>query len=361
MAGVTDITNLNAIIDAVVAGIQRAGTGAAGQPVAEATPAAPAMAPAVSEPASPPTASLPAAAPVAPVSTAAAPPAPVAAPASRSSSSPGTTAGDDDLPDPTTDAARAVPGVRNPRSQDGLEALMSTTCARIGVGRAGPRWRTSSLLLFQADHAVAKDAIYRQVDQRLLDEMGLFTVRTRVTDKEQYLLRPDLGRLLSDEGKQLLQERCQKSPTVQVVVGDGLSAAAIEANLKQITPVLEHGFQRAGIQTGTPFFVQYARVGLMNDINTIVGAEVIVYLIGERPGLGRATSMSVYLGYRPAPGLTDADRDVVCNIFDGGTNPLEAGAYVVQLVQQMLKHKASGVKLKLVTLDASAAATGEAR
>jgi ethanolamine ammonia-lyase small subunit len=270
-------------------------------------------------------------------------------------------AGDDDLPDPTTDAARAVPGVRNPRSQDGLEALMSTTCARIGVGRAGPRWRTSSLLLFQADHAVAKDAIYRQVDQRLLDEMGLFTVRTRVTDKEQYLLRPDLGRLLSDEGRLLLQERCQKSPTVQVVVGDGLSAAAIEANLKQITPVLEHGFQRAGIQTGTPFFVQYARVGLMNDINTIVGAEVIVYLIGERPGLGRATSMSVYLGYRPAPGLTDADRDVVCNIFDGGTNPLEAGAYVVQLVQQMLKHKASGVKLKLVTMDTSAAATGEAR
>lgn len=355
MAGVTDITDLNAIIDAVVAGIQRAGTGAAGQPVADATTAPSEMAPAASGPASPPTAPFPATAPVAPASTTA------AAPASRPSSSPGTTAGDNDLPDPTTDAARAVPGVRNPRSHDGLEALMSTTCARIGVGRAGPRWRTSSLLLFQADHAVAKDAIYRQVDQRLLDEMGLFTVLTRVTDKEQYLLRPDLGRLLSDEGRQLLQERCQKSPTVQVVVGDGLSAAAIEANLKQITPVLEHGFQRAGIQTGTPFFVQYARVGLMNDINTIVGAEVIVYLIGERPGLGRATSMSVYLGYRPAPGLTDADRDVVCNIFDGGTNPLEAGAYVVQLVQQMLKHKASGVKLKLVTLDASAAATGEAQ
>ena len=256
-----------------------------------------------------------------------------------------------DLPDPTVPELRYAPGVTHPKDAEGLRALIAATTARIGVGRAGPRYRTGALLLFQADHAVTQDALYRQVDQKLLDEQGLFTVQTRVTGgKQEYLLRPDLGRQLRDEAKRTIAERCVRQPSVQLCVGDGLSAAAIEANLRQILPVIKQGVQAAGLTFGTPFFIEGCRVGVINDIGDLLQPEVVILLIGERPGLGRADSMSAYMAYRPKAGDTDADRDVICNIFEnGGTNPLEAGAFIVQVAQKMRRHQASGVKLKLAT------------
>jgi ethanolamine ammonia-lyase small subunit len=254
-----------------------------------------------------------------------------------------------DLPDPTTPQARMTPRVKSPKDPNGLRALMASTTARIGVGRAGPRYSTAALLLFQGDHAVTQDALYRDVDQKLLDEFNLFTVQTKVTGgKQEYLLRPDLGRQLNDDAKRIINEKCQKNVNVQLVVGDGLSSQAIESNLRQIFPVIKQGVQNAGLTFGTPFFIKYARVGVMNDVGELIKPDVVVLLIGERPGLGRAESMSAYMGYKPKYGDTDADRDVVCNIFEnGGTNPLEAGAYVVQIAQKMRKNQASGVKLKL--------------
>ena len=256
-----------------------------------------------------------------------------------------------DLPDPTADEIRYKAQVDHPVNDYALPELIKSTTARIGVGRSGPRYKTSSLLLFQGDHAVTQDALYRDVDQHLLDEFELFTVQTRVSEgKEEYLLRPDLGRSLSEEAKRVIAERCVKSPNIQIVVGDGLSAAAIEANLRSIFPVMSQGFQAAGLVMGTPFHVQYCRVGVMNDIGDLLHPDVLVLLIGERPGLGRAESMSAYMGFRPHSGQNDADRDVVCNIFEnGGTNPLEAGAFIVQLAQKMIQQQTSGVKLKLAT------------
>lgn len=252
-----------------------------------------------------------------------------------------------DLPDPTEESMRRRIGVDNPADPDGLKNLVAATNARLGVGRAGPRPKTSSLLLFQADHGVTQDAIYGVVTDRIREEMGLFTVTTRVADREEYLLRPDLGRLLSDEARKTIAEKCVKSPDVQICVGDGLSAAAIDNNLREIHPVLEQGLKSAGLSVGTPFFIENARVGVMNDVNTIIKAKVLVILIGERPGLGIADAMSAYLGYDPQPGKTDADRDLLCMITThGGTNPLEAGAYVVELIKRMIKHNASGVKLR---------------
>ena len=254
-----------------------------------------------------------------------------------------------DLPDPNLPAYRSKARVKNPKDAAGLNALIASTTARIGVGRAGPRYSTASLLLFQGDHAITQDALYRDVDQKLLDEFNLFTVQTKITGgKQEFLLRPDLGRLLNDEARRTVNEKCQKNVNVQLAVGDGLSAAAIEANLRQIFPIIKQGVAAAGLSFGTPFFVKYARVGVMNDIGDLIKPDVVILLIGERPGLGRAESMSAYMGYKPKYGDSDADRDVVCNIFEnGGTNPLEAGAFVVQIAQKMRQHQASGVKLKL--------------
>jgi ethanolamine ammonia-lyase small subunit len=256
-----------------------------------------------------------------------------------------------DLPDPTVPSLRYKPRVKNPLDPAALTELIASTSARIGVGRAGPRYNTASLLLFQGDHAVTQDALYRDIDPQLLADFNLFTVQTNITGgKEQFLLRPDLGRQLSPEARSTIAEKCVKNPNIQLVIGDGLSAAAIEANLRQIFPVIKQGCQAAGLTFGTPFHVKYCRVGVLNDIGDAIKPDVIILLIGERPGLGRAESMSAYMGYKPKNGDSDADRDVVCNIFEnGGTNPLEAGAFVVQIAQKMRQHQASGVKLKLAT------------
>jgi ethanolamine ammonia-lyase small subunit len=254
-----------------------------------------------------------------------------------------------DLDDPTKPVHRGKPLVDNSQDPEALLALMSTTTARIGVGRAGVRPKTESLLLFQSDFAVSQDALYKEVSQDLLKRMGLFTVNTLITEgKTEYLLRPDLGRSLSQEAKSILESKCIKNPNIQICVGDGLSASAIEANLEKIFPVLQSGCQIAGLSMGTSFFIQNCRVGVMNDIGDIIEPEVLILLIGERPGLGRADSMSAYMAYRPQKGHSDADREVICNIFDnGGTNPLEAGAYAIRLAQDMIKNKGSGVKMKM--------------
>lgn len=256
-----------------------------------------------------------------------------------------------DLPDPTTPEIRYRPRVKNAKDPEALKALVASTTARIGIGRAGPHYNTYSLLLFQADHAITQDALYRDVDQKLLDDLGLFTVQTKVTGgKQEYLLRPDLGRLLNDEAKKTISEKCLKSPNIQLVVSDGLSAAAVEANAREMFPVIMQGAQSAGLTVGTPFFVKYGRVGILNDIGDLLQPDVVILLIGERPGLGRAESLSAYMAFRPKAGDTDADRDVVCNIFNnGGTNPLEGAAFTIQIAQKMVKHQASGVKLKLAT------------
>lgn len=257
-----------------------------------------------------------------------------------------------DLADPTQDGPRHAMLVDNPMDADGLRNLMATTSARLGVGRAGPRPRTATALLFQADHGVTQDAIYGVVSQEVRDEFNLFTVTTKVEDRGEYLLRPDLGRLLNDEAKRTIEEKCVKGPDVQLCVVDGLSAAAIDNNLRDIYPVIEQGLKSAGLSVGTPFFIENGRVGLMNDINTIIKAKVVVLLIGERPGLGIADAMSAYMGFDPQPGKSDADRDLICMITThGGTNPLEAGAYIVEFIKRMINYSASGVKLREVAKD----------
>lgn len=254
-----------------------------------------------------------------------------------------------DSDDPTTSMQRIIPGLENAADQDALVMLMETTTARIGVGRAGYRPKTKTLQLFQSDFAISQDALYREVDPVLLQKFDLFQVETMITEgKEQYLLRPDLGRKLSSEAMALIKSRCVKRANIQICVGDGLSATAIEVNIPKIMPVLISGCQSVGLSLGTPFFIHHCRVGVMNDIGDILEPDVVILLIGERPGLGRAESMSAYMAFQPRSGDTDADREVICNIFDnGGTNPLEAGAYAVQLAQTMMKNRGSGVKMRL--------------
>ena len=222
----------------------------------------------------------------------------------------------------------------------------SKTPARIGVGRTGPRPLTNTMLKFRFDHAAAVDAVYGEVEQSLLEKLRLFTIDTKaLDDKETYILRPDLGRKLTETAKETLLQKCQKSAQVQIIVSNGLSASAINTNLENVLLSLQQSLASLNLKTGTPFYIEQGRVGLMDDIGELLQPEVVVYLIGERPGLVSAESMSAYLCYKPRKDTIESDRTVVSNIHKGGIPPAEAGAYLGNLIQKILNYKASGVAL----------------
>lgn len=237
--------------------------------------------------------------------------------------------------------------VENPVSREAYYDLKQYAPCRLGIGKAGARYRTLPVLEFRAAHSAAQDAVFSDVDQDFIDNMGLFTIQTKCDCKDTYLTRPDLGRVLSDEGAAAVKEKCKKNPTVQIYVSDGLSSAAIAANVSDVLPAIEQGLKSYGINCGTPFFVKYGRVGAMDQISELTGADVTCVLIGERPGLITAESMSAYIAYKATVGMPEARRTVVSNIHKDGTIPAEAGAHIADIIKKILDAKASGTDLKL--------------
>lgn len=252
-----------------------------------------------------------------------------------------------DLVDITKIDFREVIDVKNPANEAELLKYKRKTPARVGIGRAGCRYRTNTMLRFRADHASAVDAVYTDVSEDFLKANNLFTVKTRCNSKDEYITRPDLGRRLDEESVAILKEKVKKSPKVQVFVADGLSSTAIEKNIEDTLPALLNGLKSYGIETGTPFFLKYGRVGAADEVSEIVDAEVTCVLIGERPGLATAESMSAYITYRGYIGIAEAKRTVVSNIHKNGTPAAEAGAHIAHIIKKILEAKASGQDLKL--------------
>ena len=165
--------------------------------------------------------------------------------------------------------------VDNPEDREEYMKLKQKTSARLGIGRAGTRMRTEVLLRLRADHAAAQDAVFNDVPTEFLDELGLFEVTTECESRDQYITRPDLGRRISEEGIKTIEEKCKKNPTVQILLSDGLSSTAVEANAKNIIPALLNGLKGYGIETGTPFFIKYGRVGAGDHVGEILNADVV--------------------------------------------------------------------------------------
>lgn len=233
-----------------------------------------------------------------------------------------------------------------------LGDALERTPARVFTGRSGTAYPTATQLKLQEDHAFALDAVRAELDlladfdQALLREFGLFEVSSGARNKAEYLRRPDLGRKLGAGAADVLRERCPRGADVQVVLGDGLSPAALRAQAPGLLPRLQALVAGAGWSWGQPFVVRYARVGLLNELGPLLGAGAHVLLIGERPGLQTAESLSAYLAFRPRPGQTDADRNLISNIHAQGVGWDEAAQRIVALIRQMFARQTSGLAIK---------------
>jgi ethanolamine ammonia-lyase small subunit len=233
-----------------------------------------------------------------------------------------------------------------------VRRALERTPARLLAGRAGPGYRTGTALKLREDHAAARDAV--RADADLLRDFGLervenhllFNATTCAGSRTEFLMRPDLGRRLNDESRELLRVRCPTGRDLQVVVGDGLSATAVAAQAPQLLDLLCEESRRRGWSFGRPFLIHFCRVGVLNDVGELLDPAVVVLLIGERPGLATAESLSAYLAYRPRAGHTDAHRNLISNIHARGVSPEAAARRIVALAGKMMRCHSSGVSVK---------------
>lgn len=232
-----------------------------------------------------------------------------------------------------------------------LRDLRALTPARVGLGRSGASMPTEALLGFTLDHARARDAVHAALDTPALvaglDSLGIASleIASQVPDRRDYLRRPDLGRLLDAASRRLLESR-DGAVDLAIVIADGLSPAAVNVHAVELVRHLLPMFAADGIDVGAVLIACSARVALGDEVGAMLGARMLVMLIGERPGLSTPDSLGAYLTFAPRIGLTDADRNCVSNIHRHGLSYREAAFRIAWLVREGLRRRVTGVALK---------------
>lgn len=238
---------------------------------------------------------------------------------------------------------------------DPWQALRRHTPARIALGRSGTGLPTAELLRFGAAHAMARDAVHEAVDWSTLakslqdDRWATLDVQSRAATREDYLRRPDWGRRLREQDAQALAQRATGEGAVPVdvalVVGDGLSAAAVQSHALPTLQALRESLQGA-LSVSPVVLARQARVALADEIGELLQARVVLILLGERPGLSSPDSLGAYLTFGPRVGRSDAERNCVSNIRPEGLPPALAGQRIAWLLREALRLRLSGVGLK---------------
>jgi ethanolamine ammonia-lyase small subunit len=233
-----------------------------------------------------------------------------------------------------------------------LMDLRELTPARVALGRAGASLPTRALLDFTLDHARARDAVHAAFDApaliAALSGLGLeaFDVASRAGSRGDYLRRPDLGRQLDQASRQLLASGSSGVCELAIVIGDGLSPTAGHAHAVELVRHLLPQLAANQIKIGDVAVASGARVALGDEIGAMLGARMVVMLIGERPGLSAPDSLGAYLALAPRVGLTDAQRNCISNIHGAGLSCDEAAYKIAWLIHQGLARGVTGVALK---------------
>jgi ethanolamine ammonia-lyase small subunit len=235
---------------------------------------------------------------------------------------------------------------------DLIEKIRVRTPARVLADRTGAAYRTATQLQLRQDHAAARDAVRTEFDLKrdlgagFVEQWKLFIISTMAASKEEYLRRPDLGRRLDETARTQVTKRCASNADLQIVIGDGLSVTAVSTQVPPLLPMLAEKARSRGWTLGQPFAVHYSRVGVMNDVGELLKPEVVVLLIGERPGLATAESLSAYMAYQPRAGHNDSNRNLISNIHARGVNIETAASRIMNLAEQMMRRQTSGVEIK---------------
>lgn len=234
-------------------------------------------------------------------------------------------------------------GIANPMNSELLQKAMKSTPARIGIGRTGTRMKVKDYLQFRVDHAMAQDAVRLDVDESFIKRLQIPILETRASTIDEYLMDLDSGRLLSERSVKWLQDHGDKNQQVQIIISDGLSSSAVLANAEDLLQALLQGLKLKKISVGQPIFIKRGRVWVQDQVASIVNCDLVISLIGERPGLATAESLSAYIIYKPSKESVESDRTVISNIHRRGLAAVEAGAHISELLSEMLEKKASGV------------------
>jgi len=260
---------------------------------------------------------------------------------------------------PIQPVARLAPGtgsdpvpVAAVEHQPLLAAIRARTPARLMLARQGGSFTTRVQVGLRQDHAAAMDAVWRDMVPQadwgaaFCTQWQILETTSAAATKEEYVRRPDLGRVFSAASAADVAAGCLAKAELQIVVGDGLSASAAVRQVPVLLPLVAELAQAQRWSLGRPIFVRYCRVGILNAIGELLQPRVVVLLIGERPGLQTAESLSAYLAFRPTTGHTDAQRNVVSNIHATGTPLARAAERIVALAAEMIRCSASGPAIK---------------
>ncbi len=241
-----------------------------------------------------------------------------------------------------------------------VKKVRAQTPARLLAGRSGAAYRTRTQLELREAHAAARDAVRAELNlftgrgddpengpgNSFVRKWNLFEVCSQAASKDEYLLRPDLGRHLNDASRAEVNRRCTTGHDLQVVIGDGLSVTAVALQTPRLLPLLCEGAKTRGWSVGQTFVIRYCRVGILNEIGELLRPKVAVLLIGERPGLATAESLSAYMAYRPKAPDTDANRNLISNIHARGVSTEQAAQRILNLASAMMKTNTSGCQLR---------------
>lgn len=239
--------------------------------------------------------------------------------------------------------------------QDPWQALRRFTMARIGLGHAGVSLPTAAQLEFQLAHARARDAVRQPLDAARLQgtieqasSAPVLRLHTAATDRDVYLHRPDLGRRLDEPSRAVLQSmrRDADGYDLAIVIADGLSALAIEQNATPFLQALQQCIAPENWSLAPIAIVEQGRVAIGDEVGELLGARVVVVMIGERPGLSSPDSMGLYMTWRPRVGLTDESRNCLSNVRSAGLGYQAAARKLHYLLVQARSRQLSGVSLK---------------
>jgi ethanolamine ammonia-lyase small subunit len=237
-----------------------------------------------------------------------------------------------------------------------LKKLRARTPARLLAGRSGAAYRTSTQMELREAHAAARDAVraelhlFADFGEDFIRKWNLLELFSQAANKDEYLLRPDLGRHLSDSSRAKIEMKISSDggtgKDLLISIGDGLSVTAVATQVPRLLPLLCDGARARSWSVGSISVIHHCRVGVLNEIGELLKPKVAVLLIGERPGLATAESLSAYMAYRPKASDTDANRNLISNIHARGVTTEYAAQRILNLAALMMKTQEGGFQLR---------------